>query len=214
MPALPRPVAWVVYESLFGNTQRLARAVADGLASTHEVALFEVGVAPEVVPHDVSLLVVGGPTHAFGMSTEETRHRASEMAHGHVVSGAIGVRDWLDLVELPAAVRAATFDTRVPRPRWFWGSAAKRIAKRLRARSAVLERDPESFFVTLPRGQQDSHLVEGEEQRARAWASALGAARVGGSPLEVGPPPAGPAGEGDVPEPRLAWEARAEALVS
>ena len=66
--------ALVVYESYFGNTRTIAHAVAEGLRLE--------GVAPTVqevsaaVPTDVTgyhLLVVGGPTHAFGLSRESTR---------------------------------------------------------------------------------------------------------------------------------------------
>ena len=36
----------VVFESMFGNTQVIARSVADGLAPRMQVDLMEVGVAP------------------------------------------------------------------------------------------------------------------------------------------------------------------------
>ena len=38
--------ALVVYESMFGNTEQIARAVADGLAESIEVQLAEVSQAP------------------------------------------------------------------------------------------------------------------------------------------------------------------------
>ena len=63
--------ARVVYESMFGNTQAIAQAVADGLAESMSVDLEEIGSAATDVAADVGLLVVGGPTHAFGMSRSE-----------------------------------------------------------------------------------------------------------------------------------------------
>ncbi|HSL25245.1 MAG TPA: flavodoxin domain-containing protein [Acidimicrobiia bacterium] len=72
MPAL------VVFESMFGNTEAIAKAVADGLTARMAVDIVEVGVAPAVLSDDVELLVVGGPTHAFGMSRPGTRQKAAE----------------------------------------------------------------------------------------------------------------------------------------
>jgi flavodoxin len=65
--------AIVVYESMFGNTQRVAEAVAAGIAAHMTVELIEVGAAPTQIGEDVGLLVVGGPTHAFGLSRQSTR---------------------------------------------------------------------------------------------------------------------------------------------
>ena len=72
--------ALVVYESMFGNTQTIAVAVADGLSVRMTVDLVEVGAAPSAVAADVDLLVVGGPTHAFGMTRPNTRQDAAKQA--------------------------------------------------------------------------------------------------------------------------------------
>jgi flavodoxin len=60
--------ALVVYESMFGNTEEIAHAIADGLGESVEVQLAEVADAPVEPNPDVALIVVGGPTHAFSMS--------------------------------------------------------------------------------------------------------------------------------------------------
>jgi flavodoxin len=52
----------VVYESMWGNTKTVAEAVAEGIG--RDVAVVHVADAPVLVPSDVDLLVVGGPTHA------------------------------------------------------------------------------------------------------------------------------------------------------
>src|SRR5205085_654645 len=72
--------AVVVYESMFGNTRTIARAVADGLAGFLPVDLVEVADAPAAVAGDVGLLVVGGPTHAFGLTRPDTRRTALQQA--------------------------------------------------------------------------------------------------------------------------------------
>jgi hypothetical protein len=65
--------ALLVYESLFGNTEAVARAIADGLSLEMEVAVHEVGEAPTVITEFIDLVVVGGPTHAFSLSRPGTR---------------------------------------------------------------------------------------------------------------------------------------------
>ena len=60
--------ALVVFESMFGNTQQIAEAVKEGLSTSVPTDILEVGTAPGVIPDGVGLIIVGGPTHAFGMS--------------------------------------------------------------------------------------------------------------------------------------------------
>ena len=124
--------ALVVYESMFGNTQTIAVAVADGLSVRMTVDLVEVGAAPAAVAADVDLLVVGGPTHAFGMTRPNTRQDAAKQAGRPVVSQGVGIREWIEGLDTGSVrVPVATFDSRVRRPR-LPGSAAHRAAKRLR----------------------------------------------------------------------------------
>lgn len=64
--------ALVVYESMFGNTERLAAAIAAGVSRHLEVESTDVASAPQVLPESLDLLVVGGPTHAFSMTRADT----------------------------------------------------------------------------------------------------------------------------------------------
>jgi len=58
----------VVYESMFGNTETIAKAIAAGLSEAGEVKLGTVdALSPEEV-QDAALFVAGGPTHAHGMA--------------------------------------------------------------------------------------------------------------------------------------------------
>ena len=79
----------VVYESMFGNTRAVAEAIAEGLGSAEVV---EVSAAPVVLPVDLELLVVGGPTHVHGMSRRRTREDAAQQVSRPVVSKGDGVR--------------------------------------------------------------------------------------------------------------------------
>ncbi len=162
--------ALVVYESMFGNTREIAAAIADGLRTTAEVDVVEVGAAPLRPPADVDLLVVGGPTHAFGMSRPTTRQDAGKQAGEQpLVSRGIGIREWLEALDRPArTVRAAAFDTRVRPPR-LPGSAARAADRRLRHAGLLIVSPPESFWVAGTPGP----LRDGETDRARTWAAGL-----------------------------------------
>jgi hypothetical protein len=163
----------IVFESMFGNTARVARAVAEGFArSAGEPTLVDVGDAAEVPVAGYDVLVLGGPTHAFSMSRRSTRDDAVRQgaSSGHA---ARGIREWLDAqaADPAGSVRppAAVFDTRVAKVRRLPGSAARRAAKSLRGLGYDLLDRPTSFYVT----DVDGPLLDGEEDRARAWGDAL-----------------------------------------
>ncbi|WP_298460788.1 flavodoxin family protein [uncultured Cellulomonas sp.] len=159
--------ALVVYESMFGTTRDVARAIGNGLFPVMDVDLVEVGTATCLV--DTDLLVVGGPTHAFGMSRSSTRQDAARQAAHATVSVDDGVREWLERV-LPAVpgLAAAAFDTRVASPR-VPGSAAKAIHRRLRRLGFEPVVPAESFWVDGTQGP----LASGEAERAREWGAHL-----------------------------------------
>jgi hypothetical protein len=162
--------ALVVFESMFGNTKTIAEAVAEGLSSQVPTDLLEVGAASDVLAGDVDLLVVGGPTHAFGMSRPRTREDANRQAGGHVVSERNGLREWLTSVERGTGnVAAAAFDTRIDKPR-VPGSAARGAEKRLRKLGFRIAAPSESFYVTGVAGP----LVDAETERAHRWGQKLG----------------------------------------
>ena len=73
--------ALVVYESMWGNTEQVARAVAEGLGRRVEVVVGEVSRVPTEAADDVDLLVVGVGAFA-GLATEAGEKIA---AHGRSV---------------------------------------------------------------------------------------------------------------------------------
>lgn len=171
--------ALVVYESMYGNTKEIAAAVADGISTQMPVQLVEVGAAPTIIADDIGLLVVGGPTHAHGMSKPESRGSAAERVTAEeppVISREVGLRDWLERLEAgpaPTHVAAAAFDTRIKGPRVIWGSAAHAAEPHLRRAGASLIAQPESFLVGGPRGPKYGALLDGEVERAQRWGEEL-----------------------------------------
>jgi hypothetical protein len=162
--------ALVVYESMFGNTKQVAVAIAKGLAARVPVEVVEVAHAPETLGDDVDLVVVGGPTHAFGLSSPRTRRTAAARSTGPLVSQGKGVREWVSCLHLHRDhTVVATFDTHVD-TKWFPGSAAKRLDGTLHAMGMRRLAAPSSFYVRDSAGP----LVDGEIERAEMLGRRLG----------------------------------------
>jgi hypothetical protein len=164
--------AVVVYESMFGSTRAIAEAIAAGIGEGAVVV--PVGGATRDVVKHAELLVAGGPTHAHGMTSKQSRAGSPqyvEKSHGDLelepdFEGP-GLRDWFhDQPGRP--LPAAAFDTRVSGPELLTGRASKGIASRLHSHGCTLVAKPESFLV-----DRDHHLLDGELERARAWGAAL-----------------------------------------
>lgn len=159
--------AVVIFESLFGNTEAVARAVAEGIAEHVPVDVVDACHAPADVD-DYLLVVVGGPTHAFGLTRPTTRRAAVDQ--GAPAAPAIGVREWLTALRRPTRLTlAATFDTRI-RKRGLPGSAARGIRRRMSHMGFDTSPVAMSFWVTDTAGP----LADGELARAREWGSTLG----------------------------------------
>jgi hypothetical protein len=169
----------VVYESMFGNTRDVALAIAEGIRSSLPADAVEVADAPVTLPPDVALLVVGAPTHGHGMTTPASRADSARRAGDRLVSRGQGMHEWLDqLQSLAAPLPAVAFDTRIKGPALIWGSAAKRVAKRLRELGFRLLEPSRSFLVGGPTGPLFDRLVDGELDRAREWGRRLAASVV------------------------------------
>jgi len=181
--------AMVIFESMYGNTHRIARAIAAGLGAG-DITVVPVHHVDVATLDAADLIVVGGPTHVHGMSRPKTRAMAVDVARkagsklmvdpaaetgdgdgegdGDGDSG--GVRELLATLT-GTGQPAAAFDTRAHGPALFTGRASKGIARLLRRRGFELVARPESFLVT-----KDAQLDEGEEERARRWGAQLATA--------------------------------------
>jgi hypothetical protein len=165
--------AWVVYESMFGDNQQVASAIAAGLGEAGvEAEAIEVGAAPPAVPAAVDLLVVGCPNHAWSMPRPSSREDAAKQADGPLVSQGIGVREWLDRAALPPGVRTAAYDTRGSHPRAVvkFDHASSSVEKRLAKLGGAALARAEHFLVADMKGP----LEPGELDRGQAWGRTLG----------------------------------------
>lgn len=171
----------VLYESMFGNTRAVADAIGDGFAHVTQVTQVQVVRAGAVPPAEldeliagVDLLVVGAPTHAWGMSRPTTRKAAADTAgkphSGLTVEPGVdgpGIREWLGTTQC-APVPVATFDTRMRAPLGLSGSAARKIARRLRHHGCPVVSRPRAFLV-----DKQHRLLRGQIAQARTWAEQL-----------------------------------------
>jgi hypothetical protein len=160
--------ALIIYESMYGNTEVIARAIGRGLGQCSSVDVTEVGAAPTALSADVALIVVGGPTHAFGMSRPSTRADAAKQAERSVISADVGGREWIERLDLGAARPVvAAFDTHVEHPKLLRhvGSAAAAIERRLVGLGLHAVVPSEHFWVHGSLGP----LVDGERDRAELW---------------------------------------------
>ena len=138
--------ALVVYDSTYGNTEKIAQAIGDAVAAQ----VIRVG---EVNPSGLKgfdLVIVGSPTHG-GRPTPE-------------------IQGLLKATPALQGVNAAAFDTRhVSKWTLLFGYAAPRIARSLKGNGGTLLVPPEGFFVLGTQGP----LKEGELERAAAWAQRI-----------------------------------------
>jgi hypothetical protein len=165
----------VVYESMFGDNQRVGEAVAAGLRQQGvQVQPIEVGQAAAEVPDGVDLLVVGAPNHAWSLPRASTRRDAAQQAAGELVSPGTGVREWLEALQLPDGLATAAFDTRMSHPRLVvkMDHASTQIERRLAALGGRAVVRAEHFLVADTQGP----LEPGEVERAQAWGEQLAAA--------------------------------------
>lgn len=141
----------VVFDSQYGNTEKIARQLASTLSAFGPSRAVRV---TEILPGDtagIDLLVIGCPTQAWN-STQVTRTFIMGLER-----------------KLLEHLFVGAFDTRIDKPGWLTGSAARAMAKQLRQREARVLLPAESFLVKGTEGP----LVPGELERAAAWAQAL-----------------------------------------
>ena len=144
--------ALIIYDSVYGNTERIAKAIAEAITPSNEVKVLKAGEANPSQLEPLDLLIVGSPTHA-----------------GRPVAG---IQDFLNKVPEVSVKgkKVAGFDTRTSsKVGKIFGYAAGRIARGLEKKGGIPAASPGGFFVTGTQGP----LKEGELERAAAWAKAI-----------------------------------------
>lgn len=151
----------VIYDSQFGNTEKIARAVGLGLdADTKVLSVKDKTINVLNVLNNLNLLIVGSPTQG-GRATMSVQKLINSIP-------AEGLKN----------VKVAAFDTRfIEKDQNFAirlliktiGYAADKISRALVEKGGQQSVPPEAFFVTGKEGP----LKDGELERAAEWAKKL-----------------------------------------
>lgn len=135
--------AIVIFDTKFGNTEKVAKGIAEVL-NTKAVKASEIELSSL---EEYDLVVVGSPTHAWNMSKDMKKF--FNQLKGKSFQGK----------------RAATFDTKYKSR--FAGSAAKKIQSKLKKLDFEIALEPISFIVTGNEGP----LAEGEMDKTKAFSA-------------------------------------------
>ncbi len=161
--------AIVVYESLWGNTAAIARAIADGIGPTAR-ALTTDEASAEVLA-EADLVVAGAPVLGFSLPSDTIRNSIATGEKGAPSRPDLAhpsMRSWL--AALPTGHGgSAVFETRF---RWSPGGATGAIDSGLKRAGYRPVAKAHKFLVTGKYGP----LREGELDRARRWGGELAAA--------------------------------------
>lgn len=156
----------VVYESLWGNTAAVAKAIAEGLGD--DVRAYPPDEVPREALQDAELIVAGSPVFGFNLPTEAVRASIGrdtapgtpppDLSHP-------SLRSWLDGLSAGHG-RSAAFETRIW---WSPRGATGTIQRRLTQAGYPPLGKARKFVVTDKCGP----LREGELDRAREWGREL-----------------------------------------
>ena len=152
----------LIYDSLYGNTEKIAQSIGNVLKEQGETTLVRVGDYKMDMLVGIDLLIVGSPTQQF-RATAATKGFLKGIPSGYL-----------------KGMRVAAFDTRLTQanidgtpvlPHFvkLFGYAAEPISKALEKKGGLLVVPAEGFYVEGTEGP----LVEGELERAAAWAKKL-----------------------------------------
>jgi len=131
----------VVYDTKFGNTEKIAKVLAEGMKGQGvDVDCVKVGQVEISSLKEYDLLVIGGPTHAFGLSKP--------------------MKDFLQRLESIdiRGKKGFAFDTKLKSR--FAGSAAKGIEKRLQKLGVSIVKPHASAIVKGGEGPLEEGMEE------------------------------------------------------
>lgn len=147
----------VIYDSVFGNTERIAQAIAAALG-THAIPVSQADAGQL---RDLDLLVVGSPTRGF-RPTEGIARLLNGLPKDYLTGTRVAAFDTRIVLE---TINSRALRFRVDKG----GYAAGTIARALEKKGGVVAVPAEGFFVTGEQGP----LKDGELERAAAWAGRL-----------------------------------------
>lgn len=151
----------VIYDSVFGNTEKIARAMGQAPGDNSSVDIVHVSRADAEMIHETNLLIAGSPTRGFRPTPALAKYLKS-LPKNHLNGLSVAAFDTrIDLNQIGNKMLRFMVHK--------GGYAAGRIARLLQKRGGSLIAAPEGFFVTGDQGP----LKAGEPERAADWAEQL-----------------------------------------
>ncbi len=150
--------ALVIYDSQFGNTKKIAQAIAEGLSSEGEVEARHIGDIQADELRGLGVLILGSPTQRF-RPTEGTKDFVKAIERDVLSNTSVAAFDTRLTEEEIEKTGILAFFVRI------FGYAAKPISDHLVKKGGELILPPEGFYVNGIEGP----LLEGELDRARSW---------------------------------------------
>ncbi len=157
--------ALIIYDSVYGNTENIARAIGDGL--TGEVKVVHVGDANPSELKMFDLLILGSPVHG-GRPTPALEAFVKQLPANSLKGMSVAAFDTrFEAEEQGVGLRLVMSVIRY---------AAERIAKDLAKKGGRLVAEPEGFIVENKEGP----LKQGELERASKWAKGMNEEKASG----------------------------------
>ena len=151
----------IIFDSYFGNTEKTASSIKEGLNAYGEVKLRRISEASPEILEGIDFLIIGTPTRAFRPTKAATDFLKKLPTHSL------------------AGIRIAAFDTRISLDdvdskflrfmAGLFGYAAEPLQKHMVKKGGTGTAEPEGFYVKGTEGP----MTDGELKRASAWAGSL-----------------------------------------
>jgi hypothetical protein len=158
--------AIVVYESLWGNTAAVARAIAEGIGP--QARALSTGEAFDSVVSEADLIVAGAPVIQFRLPSDRIRSELGKDPGRAPMPPDLShpsMREWLGMMP-EGQGRSAAFETRI---RFSPGGSTAAIQRGLGSKGYQPVAKSKRFFVAGTYGP----MRDGELARARSWGAEL-----------------------------------------
>lgn len=152
---------YIIYDSFFGNTEKISRIISDHLSENHKVKIFKAEEIETRDLKDVDLLIIGSPTRAF----EPTKSIIT-----FIKKFKIG-----DLKKIKIALFDTRLDIKAVNNRLltflvkYRGYACTTMERLFLKKEANIIGEPRGFFVL----ESEGSIEDGEDDRVRLWVNTL-----------------------------------------
>jgi flavodoxin I len=151
----------IIYDSVFGNTEKIAISIAKVLSKKHLVEALKITVITEKELSNAALVIIGSPTRGF---------KATKPINEFIAGLSANTLDGINVCVFDTRIRAEKIKQSLFRYIVKKGGyAAEKITKMLKKKNLKIIFPPEAFYVLDSEGP----LEQGEIERAENWADSI-----------------------------------------